>query len=98
MKNGKSDKTPVTRDGSRVRDYTCEQLCELLVNSVPKRMRISYSQGPLTVHPQLVHRVIDKNKCAFCPLLQFRKVNKTTLYYAKFEQIPYTCEDCKITY
>lgn len=98
MKNGKSEKTPVTRDGTIPRDYTCEQLSELLVNSVPKRMRISYSQGPLTLNSQLVSRVIDKNKCVFCPLNQFRKVSQNTLYWIKTEQIPFNCEDCKITY
>lgn len=98
MKNGKSDKTPLTRDGSTVHDYTCEQLSELLVNSVPIRMRISYSQGPLTVHKQLVHRVIAKEKCVFCPLNQFKKVSETTLYYTQIAQLPYNCEQGKITY
>lgn len=98
MKNEKSDKTPITRDGSTVHDYTCEQLSELLVNSVPIRMRISYSQGPLTVHPQLVHRVITKEKCVFCPLNQFKKVTENTLYFTKMAQLPYNCEQGNITY
>jgi len=98
MKNGKSDKKPVTYDGTVPREYTCEQLSELLVNSIPIRMRISYSQGPLTVHPQLVHRVITKEKCVFCPLNQFKKVSENTLYWTKIAQIPYNCEQGKITY
>lgn len=98
MKDGKSDKAPLTRDGSTVHEYTCVQLSELLVNSIPIRMRISYSQGPLTVHPQLVHRVISKSKCVFCPLNQFKKSTENTLYWTKSEQIPYNCEQGKITY
>lgn len=98
MKKDGLDKTPVTRDGSTVHDFSCEQLSELLVNSVPKRLRISYSQGPLTVHKQLVNKVVDKEKCAFCPLHQFKKITENTLYFTHFNQIPYKCENDKITY
>lgn len=98
MKRGKSEKKPINHDGTVPRDYTCEQLSELLVNSIPRNLLISYSQGPLTVHPQLVHRVITKNKCVFCPLNQFKKINQNTLYFTRIAQIPYNCEDGKISY